>query len=111
MPLKNPAFTAYVFLEDMTKDSYFPTFLVQKAQRYIEGLCAQVEATAPDSEQMLELCHGVTEAFNDLEDEFDANDSQLETAARDALGRDFAFILRAYGYQIDAEDAMAPRNW
>jgi hypothetical protein len=111
MPLANPTLAAHVFLEDMIRDSYFPRFLVEKGQRYLQGLCAQVEVTAPDRLQMLELCHAVTEAFNDLEEEFAANDSELETAAREAIARDFALILSVYGYEIDVEDAIAPRNW
>jgi hypothetical protein len=46
-----------------------------------------------------------------LADEFIENDSDIETVARDAIGGDFAFIVKAYGFDIDSEKVIATRNW
>lgn len=39
-------------------------------------------------------------------------DSELETAAREILGEEFAFIASAYGFdEADVEELIATRDW
>ena len=59
----------------------------------------------------LALTHATTEAFNDLQEDFEAHDSELETAAREAICADFELIAQSYGFNIDIEDVVGPRDW
>ena len=39
-------------------------------------------------------------------------DSELETAARQSIGEEFAFIASAYGFEdADVEELIATRDW
>jgi hypothetical protein len=57
------------------------------------------------------LTHAATEEFNALAEEFEENDSELETAAREAIAEDFEWIAKAYGFDADIEELIAPRDW
>lgn len=111
MPAENQAITSHNFLEEMYSDGYFPNVLVDKGKQILLELCVQIEAQKPSAEQVLVLTHAATERFNDLAEEFYEHDSEIETAARDCIGMDFDFILKTYGYSIDVEEAIAPRDW
>src|SRR5262245_43843180 len=50
------------------------------------------------------LTQATTEAFNELNEEFFQAGSEIETAAREAIGGDIDFILKAYGYDVDIEE-------
>lgn len=110
--LKNEAIKNHSFLDEMYADSYFPDFLVDKVQEVLVELCYNIEQKSPKSlEELYELTHYSTEKINDLQDDFDDNDSEIETAARDAIGTAFDFIATAYGFEADTEELIAPREW
>lgn len=113
MPISNEAIKSHEFLTDMYSDDYYPDFLVDKIKAILMELCEQIEASKPgNEEQLLVLTHAATEKTNELEDEFDENESELETVAREAMGADFEFIVKAYGFEdVDIEDVIAPREW
>ena len=96
----------------MYSDSYFPKFLVDKGKAILVDLCLQIENEQPKNlEDLYKLTHAATEKFNDLEKVFDANGSEIETAARESIAADFEFIAHTYGYKADVEELIAPRNW
>ena len=111
--IKNPAILSHDFLRDMYDDDYFPDFLVDKIKAILLGVCEGIEKKKPASHDALfEITHAAVEEINDLDDEFEENDSELETAAREAMGADFDFIVRTYGFNdVDIEDVIAPRDW
>ena len=110
--LTNEQIRNYQFLQDMYQDSYFPKHLVDQGKAILIDLCHQIEQQKPKSiEGLYALTHSATEKFNELEEEFMENDSELETAARETIAMDFAFIANAYGYSADVEELIAPRNW
>jgi len=112
MPITNDQLKSYPFLQEMYEDEYFPTFLVDKGKAILVRLCEAIEARNPaDNDSLLQLTHAATNEFNALADEFLENDSEIETAAREAIGSDFAFIVKAYGFNIDVEDVIATRDW
>ncbi len=112
MTITNSKLADYEFLKGMYDDGYFPNFLVDKCKQILVELCVQIEAKRPSSDsELLELTHAATERINDLAEEFEENDSELDTGAREALGEDFAFIVEAYGFEVDIEDVIAPRDW
>lgn len=112
MPLTNDKMQDYPFLQDMYDDDYFPPALVDKCKAVLMGLCEKIESTNPDSdEEFLELSHAATEEINELQDEFIAQDSDIETGAREILAADFDFITKAYDFDIDVEEVIATRDW
>ena len=53
----------------------------------------------------------MTQAINDLEDEFDENDSEIETVARESIGEAVDYLLQKYRIDIDVEEAIREREW
>jgi len=96
----------------MYDDSYFPTRLVDKGKAILLRLCEAIEADKPtDLDALYALTHAATEEFNELQEEFDDSGSEIETAARECIAGDFAFIANAYGFDADIEELIAPREW
>ena len=113
MSISNEKIANYDFLRGMYNDGYFPDFLVDKIKKILIELCESIEKVQPkDDESLLMLTHAATERINDLAEEFEENDSELETGAREVMGADFDYIVRAYGFdEVDIEDVIAPRDW
>ncbi|MBS1636897.1 MAG: hypothetical protein JST26_13350 [Bacteroidetes bacterium] len=111
--LKNEKVKKHPFLEEMYEDEYFPDNLVDKGKAILLELCFQIEESNPGNlEALYELTHAATDKFNDLQEEFYENDSELETAARECIAMDFEFIATAYGFEnADVEELIATRDW
>lgn len=110
--IKNHKIRTYPFLKEMYEDDYFPDFLVDKGKAILIELCIQIEHQEPkDLEDLYELTHAATDRFNELQQEFDENDSEIETAARECIGADFDFIAKSYGFDADVEELIATRDW
>jgi hypothetical protein len=111
--LKNETVKSYSFLEDMYGDGFYPTHLVDECKDILIELCFEIERTHPkDLDALYELTHAATVKFNDLQDKFYENDSELETTARDCIGVNFTFIAASYGFEdADDEELIAPREW
>ena len=110
--IKNDPLQDYVFLAEIAQDSYFPQDLVDKGRQILIGLCEEIEREAfLNEETLLELCQRATEAFNLLAEEFEARDSEIETAARECIAGDFEAIATAYGFDTDVEELIALREW
>ena len=93
-----------------------PTFLspkpVDKAKAILLELCDTIETTSPaDLDAFYALTHAATHRVNELEPEFEAAGSELETGAREAIAEDFAFIASAYMYEANVEEMISPRSW
>ena len=105
-----------IILENMLKgmydDNYFPDFLVDKCKNILLNMCETIEDKNPQNlEELYKITQASTEEINELEEEFDDNDSEIETVARDCLGSEFEKIAKAYGYEPDIEELIATRNW
>jgi hypothetical protein len=111
MPIQNEKVRDHVLLEPMLADSYFPKYLVAKGQDLLRQLAERIEREAPKGEAVYILTRATTEAFNELQGEFWQADSEIETAAREAIAADVEFILKAYGYEVDIEEAIGNRDW
>lgn len=111
--LSNELVRNYAFLEDMYDDDYFPNKLVDKGKAILVELCFKIEDTKPKTlEDLYKLTHSATDQFNELQEEFEENDSEIETAARDCIGVDFEFIATSYGFEdADVEELIATRDW
>lgn len=112
MPITNEKLTTHPFLAGMYRDGYFPNDLVDKGKSILVRLCERIESEKPQSlDDLYRLTHAATDEFNVLAEEFEERDSEIETAARDAIGSDFAVIAEAYGFQADGEELIATRDW
>lgn len=101
----------YKLLEDMYQDGYFPDFLVDKVKALVQEVIVCLENGERDLEKIQKKFDVMTEAINDLQEEFEENDSELETAARDSIGEMVAYILNWFDINIDVEEAIRMRDW
>lgn len=111
--IQNEKIKQYEFLKEMYSDGYFPNFLVDKCKSILIELSAKIENQKPQSlEELYELTHAATDLFNEMENEFHENDSEIETGARECIAADFEFIAKAYGFEdADIEELIETREW
>ena len=110
--LQNETLRQHAFLEPMYADPFFPDVLVDKGKALLIALCSEIEAKRPKTDaEVRALTHATTEAFNDLQEDFEAQDSAIETVARETICADFGLIVQSYGFDIDVEDVVGPRDW
>ena len=96
----------------MQEDDYFPPALVEKGRQILVKLCEEIESRSPQIlEALYALTHAATDEFNALAEKFEENGSEIETAARENIGADFAYIAKAYGFDADVEELIATREW
>lgn len=101
----------YQLLNEMYEDEYFPDFLVDKVKNELQKVIGLLENGETDTEVVQEKLDEVVCAINDLQDEFDENDSEIETVARDCIGETVAYILEWFGIPINIEEAIRERDW
>ena len=84
------------------------------AQKRREGLLRTavtpfgvVDSTEVVQETLDEAVCGI----NDLQEEFDENDSEIETVARECIAANVAYILEWFNIPIDTEEAIRERDW
>ena len=113
MPITNERVKSRKFLQSMYEDDYFPDHLVDKGKQILLRLCERIEKEKPaDEAGLYVMTHAATDEFNELAEEFYEAESELETAARESIGEDFAFIASAYGFEdADVEELIATRDW
>lgn len=113
MSSNNPQIDASKLLNEMSRDSYYPDFLVDKLRDVLLDACREIESQQPTNLQALyEITCRATERINDLQEEFEENDSEIETVARDDISMSFAYIAEVYGFpDADLEELVATRDW
>ncbi|MGW0594838.1 DUF5713 family protein [Streptosporangium sp. NPDC002607] len=113
MPPKNQQVANHEFLKDIYEDEYYPDHVVDKGKAILLGLCERIEAERPsDLTALYVLTEAATEEFNELETDFEAAGSEIETVAREVIAEDFWFVVSAYGFaEADAEQLIATREW
>ena len=112
MPITNERLRNHRFLSEMYKDKYFPKALVDKGKQILIRLCEEIESQKPEElAGLYPLTHTATDEFNVLAEGFEEHGSEIETAARECIGAEFRLIAVAYGFDADAEELMATREW
>lgn len=101
----------YRMLADMYRDEYFPDFLVDKIKGLLQNIIDVLEAGERNLKTIQNKFDEITLAINDLQEEFEENDSELETVARDSIGETVEYILQWFNIDIDVEDAIGQRDW
>lgn len=84
----------YILLEEMYDDGYFPNFLVNKIKGLIEEIITYLEAGETDIERIQQKLDDMTVGINDLQEEFEENDSEIETVARDSIAVTVEYVLQ-----------------
>lgn len=101
----------YQLLAEMYRDGYFPDFLVDKVKALIQNVIDLLETSERDLNKIQKKFDEMTLAINDLEEEFEDNDSELETVARDSIAVTVMYILKWFDIDIDVEDAIGAHDW
>ena len=87
----------YKLLDEMYQDDYYPAFLVDKVKDELQKVIDLLESGETDIEVVQETLDEAVCGINDLQEEFDENDSEIETVARDCIGVTVAYILEWFG--------------
>ncbi len=103
--------TSYKLLDEMYQDEYYPDFLVDKVKNELQKVIDLLETGETNTQVIQEKLDASVCAINDLQDEFDENDSEIETVARDSIGETVSYILEWFGIPIDVEEAIRERDW
>ncbi len=103
--------TNYKLLDEMYQDEYYPNFLVDKVKDELQKAINLLETGETDTEIIQKKLDEAICAINDLQEEFDENDSEIETVARDCIGETVGYILEWFGIPIDVEEAIRERDW
>ncbi|MFI7287107.1 DUF5713 family protein [Streptomyces anulatus] len=113
MTITHEQLTEHTFLALLYEDDYFPDHVLDKGTAILRALCARIEAERPaDLTALYALTAVATRSFNDLEAEFEAAGSEIETTAREEIGEAFWIIATAYGFaDADPEKLIAEREW
>ncbi|MFC9270411.1 DUF5713 family protein [Streptomyces zhihengii] len=113
MPITNQRAADHPFLRHMYGDAYFPDHIVDRGRAILVRLCERIEAERPsDLAALYALTQAATEEFNDLDEEFGAAGSGIETVGREWIAEDFFFVAAAYGFaDADVEELIANRDW
>ena len=101
----------YKLLKEMYEDDYYPIFLVDKVRDELQKVIDLLETGETNTDVIQEKLDEVVCAINDLQEEFDENDSEIETVARDCIGVTVDYILKWFGIPIDMEEAIRERDW
>lgn len=101
----------YKLLDSMYRDGYFPNFLVDKIKELMGNVIEFLETGERDSEEIQSKFDEMTLAINDLQEEFEENESELETVARESIAESVGYILEWFNIDLDVEDAIGERDW
>jgi thiamine biosynthesis lipoprotein ApbE len=101
----------FPFLADMYADDYFPNPQVNKIKVLMIELGNFLESGVTDTGSIQEKLDGIMEKINDLQEEFEENDSEIETVARESIGETVESILQFFEIDIDIEEAIRARDW
>ena len=101
----------YKLLDEMYQDNYYPAFLVDKVKDELQKVIDLLESGETDIEAVQEMLDEAVCGINDLQEEFDENDSEIETVARECIAENVAYILAWFDIPIDTEEAIRERDW
>ena len=101
----------FEYLPEIYSDEYFPNFLVDKLEHISKQTVSFIEAGTHSTGEIQESLDQMTQKINDLQDDFENNDSEIETVARDSIGMTVERILKQLEIDIDIEEAIRERDW
>lgn len=111
LEVQNNSSASFEYLKDMYIDGYYPDFLVDKVKAELVKVVEFLEQGNQDIEEIQSKLDIAIHAINDLAEEFDENDSEIETVARESIAQTVEDILAFFGIEIDTEEAIRERDW
>jgi hypothetical protein len=103
--------TDFEYLKEMYEDDYFPNFLVDKIRDLIKSTVSFIEEGNLSKDEIQLSFDKMTLGINELSDEFEENESEIETGARESIGETVDNILSYFSIDIDVEEAIREREW
>lgn len=103
--------TNYNLLDEMYRDEYYPDFLVDKVKDALQNVIDLLESGETDIVGVQEKLDEAVCDINDLQEEFEDNDSEIETVARECIAKSVSYILEWFDIPIDIENAIGERDW
>ncbi|MBS1598175.1 MAG: hypothetical protein JST75_08115 [Bacteroidetes bacterium] len=101
----------FEYLKDMYEDGYFPNFLVDKVRDLIKNVVLFIEEGDHSKDEIQTAFDQMTLGINGLQEQFEENDSEIETVARESIGDTVDKILSYFNIDIDVEEAIRERDW
>lgn len=101
----------YILLEDITHDEYYPKHLVDKIKQAILQLIELLELGTKDETIIQSKLDDITLFINSLLEQFDENNSEIDTIARESIAETIEYILKWYDININIEQAIRYRDW
>lgn len=101
----------YVLLEEMYRDGYFPNFLVDDVKKEVQKVIDLLESGETNLDVIQKKLDEMTCAINNLQQTFEEHDSEIETVARESIGKTIGYVLDWFDIPIDIEDAISERGW
>ncbi|OME94280.1 hypothetical protein BK127_41625 [Paenibacillus sp. FSL H7-0331] len=92
-------------------DAYYPNFLVDKVKAELVKVVEFLEQGNQDIEEIQAKLNFAIHVINVIAEEFDENDSEIETVARESIAQTVEDILAFFGIEIDTEVAIQERDW
>ena len=103
----------YKLLDEMYQDDYYPAFLVDKVKDELQKVIDLLESGETNTDAVQETLDEAVCGINDLQEEFDENDSEIETVARECIAATVAYILEWFGspnYRLLNLTYLQPRS-
>lgn len=77
----------------------------------VQDVIGLLETGEKNLEKIQNRFDEMTLAINELQEEFEDNDSEIETVARESIGETVEYILNWFDIDLDVEDAIRERDW
>jgi len=101
----------FVYLKDMYEDAYFPEVLVDKLRDILKEVVVFIEEGNRSQQEIQDVLDETVTKINELQEEFELNDSEIETVARESIAQTVSEILHYFRIDIDIEEALRERDW
>lgn len=101
----------FEYLKDMYEDDYFPDFLVDKIKDLVKELVSFLQKEEQGAEDIQKELDRIITGINGLQEDFEENDSEIETVARESIASTIEKILQYFEVDIDIEEAIRERDW
>jgi hypothetical protein len=101
----------FPFLTAMYAAAYYPRPLVDRVRDSLREVAAFLQPGGRSGEEIQTELDRVTVIINELQSEFTAAGSAIETVARDDIAWTVERILEFFDIDIDLEDALRNRDW
>lgn len=102
-----PTFNPNNLLKPMFEDDYYPNNLVEKIKQELQKLISSVQTAVQTKAPLQPLFDQFCQGLNAMEQDFLAQESDLETQARDYIAQDIEGIIQHFKLNIDLETALA----